>query len=261
MWTRVLTSLVAGPIVLAAAIAGDLWFVALVHGVVALAAWEWAALQGRPRGPGLTLLAAVPAIALPLATAAAQPLMAALLVFAVVAIGISLLPWMAPDNGSPEVGALLILGGLYLGAALAPAIALRSAPDGLTWLLVVIIGTWACDTVAFVVGSRWGTRKLIPLISPQKTVEGTAAGLGAALAVSAAAAIITLETPVRLLGLGAAVGLGAVVGDLLESGLKRRIGVKDSGWIMPGHGGILDRLDSLLLAIPCGYLYILATGG
>jgi phosphatidate cytidylyltransferase len=126
----------------------------------------------------------------------------------------------------------------------------RDAPG---WLLLALAMVWATDTGAYFAGRRFGRRKLAPRISPNKTVEGLVGGLllGVAIAVAGAA---LLGTPVAVLPLVALVAILAVlfsvVGDLFESLLKRHVGAKDSGTLIPGHGGILDRIDSQLAALP-----------
>jgi phosphatidate cytidylyltransferase len=126
-------------------------------------------------------------------------------------------------------------------------------PAGVCWLVVVVASVWAMDTAAYAVGRMIGRRKLAPAISPGKTVEGALGGLVAAGAVAAWLGYICgLPVPLGLL-LGLAIGVVGQAGDLFESLLKRCAGVKDSGAILPGHGGILDRLDSLLFAAPVAY--------
>ena len=147
-----------------------------------------------------------------------------------------------------ELIVLLIgLAALTILQAFGDAGAAHGAAKGLpVWLLLAIITTWAADVGAYVFGSLWGRRKIAPRISPGKTWEGTFGGFGAAaLAVLGVAALFGLGRP------GAAVfavtiGPVAFLGDLLESWVKRRAGVKDSGTLLPGHGGMLDRIDSLL---------------
>ncbi len=117
---------------------------------------------------------------------------------------------------------------------------------------------WICDTAAFHVGSALGRHKLFPRVSPNKSWEGAVAGFVAALLAAAAAKYLVLE----FLTLGSAVLIGAIVGifgqigDLVESLLKRDAGVKDSSTLIPGHGGVFDRFDSLLLVSPLVYLYV-----
>lgn len=129
------------------------------------------------------------------------------------------------------------------------------------WLLLAIVPTWAADVAAYAAGTRWGRRRLAPRISPGKTWEGTVVGFAAAaVAVLAVAALFGLP---RLPSAIAAVAIGPVglAGDLAESALKRRAGVKDSGRLLPGHGGVLDRIDSLLaVAVLVAVLLAFAEG-
>lgn len=123
--------------------------------------------------------------------------------------------------------------------------------------------TWIADSAAYFAGRRWGRNKLVPRISPGKTVEGGIAGLLAAIVTAVLFAVVFLDAD-RPLGMGipAAVvaglliGVAAQLGDLTESVLKREAGVKDSGAILPGHGGVLDRFDALFFTIPLGYLLL-----
>src|SRR5207244_5278050 len=114
----------------------------------------------------------------------------------------------------------------------------------------------ACDVSAFLVGRRWGRTRFVPRLSPQKSVEGVIAGVLAALLVGVVASLVIDAPRIVVLSLGALVGVAAILGDLVESAFKRWVGAKDSGWIMPGHGGILDRIDSLLLTGCVGSLFI-----
>ena len=133
----------------------------------------------------------------------------------------------------------------------------------MVFVLLPLLTTWAGDTAAYFVGHAVGRTKLAPAISPGKTVEGSLGGVAGAVAAAAAVAGLWLvELPVRPVSLAsaAAIGLGLAVvtqtGDLVESALKREAGVKDSGQLLPGHGGILDRLDALLAAFPVTWLLL-----
>jgi len=132
-----------------------------------------------------------------------------------------------------------------------------SQPNGHKWLLLALFLVWSADTGAYFAGRHLGgkvfSRKLAPRISPNKTVEGLLGGLTLALLVAIAGALIIGAAPAQLPAIGAValatVGF-SVVGDLFESLLKRHVGVKDSGDLIPGHGGVLDRVDSVLAALP-----------
>lgn len=125
--------------------------------------------------------------------------------------------------------------------------------DGHGWLLVALAMIWAADTGAYFSGRRWGRRKLAPRISPNKTIEGMLGGLVAGVVVAVLGALVlgTANGQLLLVALVAFLAVQfSVVGDLFESLLKRHVGAKDSGSLIPGHGGLLDRLDSVLAALP-----------
>ena len=163
-----------------------------------------------------------------------------------------------------------VAGVLYIVVAVTAAARLRAAPEGLAlcaWLLLAVIAT---DTGAYIVGRTMGGPKLAPSISPGKTVSGLLGGIAAAAAVSIAvsmagmlaeADVMPMQRGVGVVAaIGAAIAVTAQAGDLLESWLKRRAGVKDSGTLIPGHGGVLDRLDGYLAATPMFAVLILVLG-
>jgi len=155
-----------------------------------------------------------------------------------------------------------LLGLLYLGLLLAHFVLMRKMETGRTLILFSLVAVYFGDTTAFYIGRAYGKKKLAPRISPGKTVEG---GLGA-MAGSVAGAVLSKllffpQLPlVHALILGAAVGWIGQLGDLWESLLKRSAQVKDSGALIPGHGGLLDRIDSVLFATPLVYYYAWAIG-
>ena len=173
---------------------------------------------------------------------------------------------------------LACTGSLYLGLPIYAAIATRAtpgaidatwlseaawrvssasepAPRGLAWILVVILTIWVGDSVALLAGRKFGRLKLAPMISPHKSQEGAFAGIAASIAVGAVSFQSFGLGDWRLgLVVGALIGLTGQIGDLAESVLKRQAGVKDSGSVIPGHGGVLDRIDALLFAFPAGFL-------
>jgi phosphatidate cytidylyltransferase len=129
---------------------------------------------------------------------------------------------------------------------------------GRAWVLILVLGVWTYDTAAYFVGRRFGKRHFIPHISPGKTVEGVAGGLAAAVVVTAVLVGGVGHSVIGGAFLGLAIGLAAQAGDLAESMLKRAAGAKESGRLIPGHGGLLDRIDSFLFAAPVAYLYVIA---
>jgi phosphatidate cytidylyltransferase len=257
---RVATAAVALPLLLAALFLGP---PALAAAVVAAAAgiglWEFFGLL-KARGlapfpiPGAVLLAAIfLEVAYPVSPASLWPAVA-LVILA------SLLPRGPDFAATVPSAALTLLGALYLGALGGSVAALRLLePDThgawrVVLLLAIVMGS---DTAAFFVGSAIGRHKLAPGISPGKTIEGAA---GAVVGGIAAAAIVRRfglpSLPLaHALALGVAVSALGIAGDLVESLLKRWAGVKDSGALFPGHGGMLDRLDSILFGAPVLYYY------
>jgi len=135
---------------------------------------------------------------------------------------------------------------------------LRTLPDGWIWVVFMLTGTWVSDTAAFFVGKYFGRRRLARDLSPGKTIEGAVGGAaGSLLAAAAFLYIYPFLPPAPLLVLGLLLGLAAQAGDLVESAFKRQVGVKDAGDLIPGHGGMLDRFDSMLFTAPLVYYYVL----
>jgi phosphatidate cytidylyltransferase len=162
--------------------------------------------------------------------------------------------------GALYVGLLGFLPRLVgLDLAIAPGAQVGGILDaGRWWLVVTVLGVWAYDTGAYFAGSAIGGPRFLTSISPSKTWAGAIGGLMAATAVVAALLWALGRGPVEALFLGPLIAIAAQSGDLVESMLKRAAGAKDSGRLFPGHGGILDRVDSLLFAGPAVYLYVLA---
>jgi phosphatidate cytidylyltransferase len=151
---------------------------------------------------------------------------------------------------------------MYVNWLLGHAILLHALPAGASLVLFLVGVTWVGETVAYVVGSTVGRRRLAPVISPRKTVEGAAAQLIASVAAGVLLAAWLLPgCPVPwALGAGGLLGVVGQVGDLAESVIKRSVSLKDTGALIPGHGGVLDRIDSLLFNAPLLYVYAITTG-
>ncbi|MCL6634650.1 MAG: phosphatidate cytidylyltransferase [Peptococcaceae bacterium] len=153
-------------------------------------------------------------------------------------------------------GAGTLMGTLYVGL-LSYFYLLRTLPDGWIWLIFTLAGTWASDTTAYFVGKGFGRRKIAPVLSPKKTLEGAAGGLLGSVLIGYLFVVIYPFLPLnKMLLLGLLLGAAAEVGDLLESAFKRQAGVKDSSKLIPGHGGILDRFDSTLFTAPLVYYFV-----
>ena len=152
----------------------------------------------------------------------------------------------------------LISGLLMLVSAWGALISVLGLSQGIESVLLLLLIVMATDTGAYLVGRRWGQRKLVPQLSPAKTWLGLVGGVtGGILTAYAAAKLLGISQPVHWsLMSGAVISLFAVIGDLTESLYKRIAGVKDSGSLLPGHGGVLDRIDSLLAATPIFALYL-----
>jgi phosphatidate cytidylyltransferase len=160
------------------------------------------------------------------------------------------------EGASARIG-WLIAGPLYLGALLGVIGLLFLRERGGYWVLLAMLVTWLGDSAAYFVGRSIGRHKLYPIVSPNKSVEGAIAGLFGSMAGALLARFLFLPSLPLTSGLAVAAFAGALgqMGDLSESLIKRSCGVKDSGRIVPGHGGILDRIDALLFAGPVIWLY------
>jgi phosphatidate cytidylyltransferase len=287
---RILFSVVAAPLALWIVLAGGAPLAALLAVVSALGAWEFYRIArgsgARPLDDAGIVLAGL----LPLAVHAhylgvfsVHPAIAAVLVLVLLAATI----WLRGVEGRPlGAAATTVLGVTYTAAMLSFGYAIRYhdavrgydtvsaaglalgplhvpiAPGGVLLIFPLVL-TWASDIGAYFVGRAIGGRKLIPSVSPGKTVAGAVGGLVACMIVSwiyARSVLVPVAslgfTPWGALGFGALISVAAQTGDLFESLLKREGGVKDSSHIIPGHGGILDRFDSLIFVLPVAYLLL-----
>ncbi len=264
---RVLTAVVLVP----AAVAAILWLpnlgFALVTGAVVLVGgWEWSRLAGWTDsvtrlayllGLAVVLLAA----ALLLQAGGLDVLLALGVAWWLLALGLVVRYQRTGRGLTPSPGLRALAGDLTLVPAWGALVALHGQEaHGPVWVLALAALVWLADIGAFFVGRRWGRRKLAVRVSPGKSWEGVAGGGLAALA-GAVAAIVLAREPVDqvpvLIALVVVTVAASVLGDLTESLFKRDAGLKDSGGLLPGHGGVLDRIDSLLAAAP---VFVLGLG-
>lgn len=156
---------------------------------------------------------------------------------------------------------LSLWGVVYIGVLFGYLLMLRLQPEGAFYTFALFAGIWIHDTMAYFIGVKWGIRKFAPQISPKKSVEGSLAGLSGTIILFFSAAILFpglfTISPVGAIILGLGISVFAQLGDLMESALKRQMQVKDSGSIIPGHGGVLDRFDSVMLAAPFTYYFFM----
>jgi len=254
---RIITALVIAPIVLVLVFFAPDWLFALAMlGMALVGAWEWAALAGRPGRDARFMLVALFAV-LAIAGGWLQhslPYPQGLLIYTVLALvwWLASLLWIAFSRRELPYPVKVLCGVLTLLPSLAAVVAIRSASPW--YLLIQLLITSGADIGAYFAGRAFGRHKLAPQVSPAKTWEGVAGGV-ALVAVVAAIADHWLSVPTLpfvLLSIG--VALLSVVGDLSESLFKRQAGMKDSGNLFPGHGGVLDRVDSLTAAAPLFWL-------
>lgn len=230
--------------------------------VLAVALWaqaEYHRLAGTP--PGLTFIALFLGGAIVVSmTANLPPMLPSLFLSGGIVI---LMAWtLVTSNGferSLSDTASAFFGAVYVSGLLGHISLVRQLPDGALWVLFLVLTTWAADTAAYAVGSTLGRRRIFPRLSPKKTLEGTIAGVAASIlaAWGCQAFFFPQSSPAQLLFLGLALGVAGIGGDLAESMIKRGSGTKDSGSLIPGHGGALDRVDSLIFNAPVLYYALL----
>ncbi|WP_308909658.1 phosphatidate cytidylyltransferase [Pseudokordiimonas caeni] len=253
LFKRIVAALALLPPVLGAVWAGGLWFDCLLILGAALMAFEWAGLTlGGSKVAGALVLLPVAMLIL-----FSTPVFAAVegvALLAVLAIG----GWLLATKGQGAAGRIgwWAAGIGYVGAPIFALDLIRKLPEGFLTVIFVFLLVWATDVGGYFFGKGIGGPKLAPVISPKKTWAGLLGGMLLAGAVGAAIAAITAwHSPMELGLLAAGLAVVAQIGDLFESAVKRRFGAKDSGNLIPGHGGILDRVDGIVFAAPAAALY------
>lgn len=252
---RVISAFIMGPLILGFVYLGGLPYWALVTAVAMGAGYEYLRLvsqAGERADYPLTTLLILLIMVGALYPSVIWGGITLLLVF-------SLLWQMARKGGDiPVVSWALSLGGaFYVGGLLSHFVSLRALDRGLEWTLLAFFPTWANDTGAYFVGRWIGNHSFAPRISPKKTWEGSIGGWISGIAVGTLMGALLRFSLLHASLLGLLISLAATGGDLVESMFKRWAGVKDSGRLIPGHGGILDRIDSLLFSVVVVYYYLI----
>jgi len=256
---RFLSALVIVPVSLAAIWFGDPWFSMLIALAALLGAFEFYRMVGRAGGHPFLILGLVLTLAFVLNAHFLSPVaLPLLLTMTIIAPLICVVLRQGPARAFQD-WAWTVGGILYMGWLLSYFVLLRGLAQGREWTILAVFATFACDTAAYFVGRAWGRHKLAPAISPGKTWEGAVGGLlGAVVATVALDLILGLSQGyLRACILGLIIGVFAQLGDLAESLLKRSTGVKDASRLIPGHGGMLDRLDSIVFTGVIVYYYVL----
>ena len=268
---RAISAALFVPPLLVVVVLGGLWIAALVGVLVALGANEAFRLLRAAGYPSLAWLGVAIAVAVALAATAVPGLTDAAGLLAGLGVGLAavgaflrpdprdgLATWITTVFGAlyvAQLGFVVRLGHVAPSPSTGAPLAGLGAERG--WILLLVLTVWAFDTGAYLIGRPFGRRRFLTHISPSKTYAGLVGGLVAATVV-AAAGLWSLGQPAGLgLLLGPLVGLASQAGDLAESMLKRAARAKDSSNLIPGHGGILDRIDSFLFAAPAVVLYVL----
>lgn len=260
--TRVLSSAVLIPLVAVATYAGGWVLAGLLLVVAVIAAYEFSQLmEGAGYKPSLLTCVIVAAAFLATARLSGQNLTGLVLTLSV--MGTLVVQMLRPRDGYPIQSWALTLGAaLWLGWLISHFVLLRDlSPEfglgiGTRWLIVTFLATWVNDTVAYLVGKAIGRHPCFPYLSPKKTWEGTVGGWIGGLAATALLGYWLVDLPwSHGVALGVLVATAAPLGDLAKSMVKRQMKVKDFSALIPGHGGMFDRIDSLLFVAPVVYYY------
>lgn len=256
---RLTTAALYLPLILYSLYRGGAWTGALLGASAAMCAFEYYGLVwGKPRLP--TWVGAALAATFPVCTALGWARTETYAFWALALFSIfawSFFLFRGPREQGPSQVGHAVMGVLYGGMGVAALAGLRALPSGFTWIMAALTVTWLNDTAAYFVGRTLGKTKLLPEVSPNKTREGFAAGLLGSIVGMFGVRFFFPGTLTVLdcLVVGAVGGVLGPLGDLCESMLKRAYGAKDSGKMVPGHGGMLDRVDALLFNAPMLYVY------
>jgi len=262
---RVITGAVGVPLVILATWFGDPWpwFTLLIASAALAGTYEFYHIANFDRREPLLYLGLLFSLALVLSPHYWSPDVLPIVVTTTILISLTYLLYCPSREKAFHKWAWTIVGALYVGWMLSYWLSLRGLEDGRSWVYLAILTTFANDTGAFFIGRATGKHKLAPTISEGKTREGAIGGLICAiLGAVIIATVLNLISPFdfrywQIILIGFIIGLFAQLGDLVESLLKRNVGVKESGNLLPGHGGILDRFDSLIFVGAVVYYYVI----
>lgn len=259
-WTRVATSLVLIPVFVWTALGASPWvFRLVVLAASGAATWELIVMLERAGRHGYRRLGVALAILVTASFLVPGGPVPALAAACALTLSVPLVRGRVPEG---EPAAVTILALTYVAWLLGHALVLQALRDG-GGLVVFLVGvTWAGETAAYAIGSTLGRHKIAPRISPRKTAEGSVAQVvgSSVAAVALAAWLVPSWTLAQTLGAGVLLGVLGQVGDLAESVIKRSVGAKDASALIPGHGGVLDRLDGLLFNTPALVYYVKLIG-
>lgn len=248
--TRVISAAVLLAIVAVPLILGGLPFFLLVAAIGLLAIREFVVLFRQGGHSPLLIVAGALTLAFIAQAQWPQALPVGPLLTAAVVLSLIASLWNKSDHPASD-WTLTLAGALYIGWLLNHFVRLRAVDQGIYWLLLGAMAIWTADATAYFAGRAFGKHPWWPRHSPKKTWEGYLTGAVAAMVVTAALGVLALHlSPLEGAALGLLIGLAAPLGDLAESMIKREVGAKDSSQLIPGHGGLLDRIDSLLITIP-----------
>ncbi len=254
--TRIMTGVPVFLIIIAAIYVGNIWFIGGACLFATVAAWEFGKMS-KAKGYHPTQIFTLGLVLLIVLDSyyGSQ----AYTIPGITFILFAALVWQLfnKKSNSPTADwALTIVGGLYIGWGIGTLVALRQLPNGLAWVWLALLPTWGADTLAYLVGRRFGRHKVWPRHSPGKSWEGLGGGIiGGLLAALIIKAIFGTPTWQDTILLGLLVPIVAFFGDVSESMMKRDMGLKDSSNLFPGHGGFLDRMDSVLFVNVLVYYY------
>jgi len=265
---RVITAAVGVPLIILAIWFGDPWITIFIAAAALAGTYEFYRMANFDRREPLLYLGLLWTLALVLSPYYEDSALLPVVVTAAILVSLVCLLFRPARQKAFNQWAWTIAGALYVGWMLSYWLNLRGLEDGRSWVYLAMLTTFANDTSAYFIGRARGRHKMAPAISPAKTWEGAIGGLvGAVVGAVVIATVLKLISAElgapfafrywQIIVLGFVIGLFAQLGDLVESLLKRRMGVKESGSLLPGHGGVLDRLDSLIFVGAVVYYYVI----